>query len=148
MNNGRLARAVDEARHTPAERRDLHRIARRHGVDERLLEQRLRRSATFERALEVNRTEKPLAGASPTKHPRRRSGEKHRTLLRFLVGGAVLKLYRREFFRGELKPLTHHEGRQRQCLCGRDLVMHGVPVASEVHRPSVLCECGAVYEAQ
>lgn len=149
MRGGPVSQAIEEIRAIGPDKADIDRIARRHGVDAIRLRQRISRAVTFERAQELNRAtshETKTSGQTPgTVPPRRGSGEKRRTQLRFVVAGLIVKFYRQEFYRGELK--LHTRRGCEQCVCGRDLVEHAVPIVSDARRPSLLCECGAVYEA-
>lgn len=125
---------------------DVDRVARRYGIDAGQLRQRFGRAATFARSIENNKTAVPIVESAAPSAPRRGSGEKHRVQLRFRINGSLLKFYRQEFYRGELR--THTRRGSEQCVCGRDLIEHAVPVVSDAKRPALLCECGLHYEAE
>ena len=147
--SGPISQAVDEIKRLGGtDKVDVERIAKRYGVEARQLRQRLARSATFARALETNRRQEDSQNQTSSSQtvPRRGSGEKHRVQLRFWVNGILVKLYRQEFYRGDIK--IHTRRGSEQCLCGRDLIEHAVPVVSDARRPTLLCECGATYEAE
>lgn len=145
MKGGPLNQAIREIRSLQSlgQDADVDRIARRYGVDSRHIKQRLGRAITFSRSIERRAAVPDLPGESINRALV--TNEKHHIWLWFRINGILVKFNKRDFYRGELIPLTRRGS--EQCKCGRDVIAHSVPVVSN-DRPQILCECGVSFDAE